>query len=326
MTDRPLVFVPQPIDEVAVAALAEHAEVVRGYGPDARDLREVLPDVEVLLVRTEKLPAAALAAAPRLRFVQRVGIGVDGIDLEAATAAGIPVFNTAGGNIHTVAEMTLALALAVARQIPHWDAEVRAGRFATRELNPGTQLHGKTWGVIGLGSIGGEVARLARAALGMRVLAYHPSRAADWVAERGAEPVAEVAELMSRSDVVSLHVPRTASTRGLVGAEQLQAMRPRSILVNMSRGGVVDEAALVDVLRARRIGGAAIDVFEEEPPPPEHPLFSLDNVVLSPHRGGRTVEATELQGAQAVQHVIEMLRAPSIVGAINEAALAAARS
>jgi D-3-phosphoglycerate dehydrogenase len=314
--DVPLVFVAQPIDADSLALLEQRTRVVRGFGPGAVALAEVLNEVEVLVVRTERLPATVFEGAPRLRLVQRVGIGVDGIDLAAASAAGVPVFNTAGGNVHTVAEMTIGLALAVARQLPRWDRAVREGRFAERELDPGRQLHGLTWGIVGLGTIGTEVGRIARTAFGMRVLASHPSRDDDWIASRGAEPVT-LEVLLAESDVVSLHVPRTPQNRGMIGAPQLALMRPRSILVNVSRGGVVDESALAAALRDNRIGGAGVDVFEDEPPQAQHPFTALENVVLSPHRAGRTVEATEGQGRTAVERVLALLEAPSVEGALN---------
>lgn len=321
MADRPVVFVTHPIDEDALVMLAEHADVVRGYGPGAQTLSDYAARVDALLVRHQDLDATVFAETPKLRFVQRVGIGVDGIDLAAAAAAGVAVFNTAGGNVHTVAEMTIALALAVAREIPRWDAAVRAGAFEDRNHNPGRELHGKRWGIVGLGTIGQEVARIARHGLGMAVFAYHPSRDQQWVTEHGAEPIPRLIDLMADCDVVSLHVPRTEVTNKMIGRAELTAMRRDAILVNVSRGGVVDEPALLEVLRDGRLGGAAIDVFEHEPPPNDHPFFSLPNVVLSPHRGGRTVEATELQGEQAVRRVLALLRNPSTDGALNEAML-----
>jgi D-3-phosphoglycerate dehydrogenase len=321
MPDRPLVFVTQPVDESALTLLAEHADVVRGYGPAAQQLVDHQERVDVLLVRADTLDASVFANAPRLRFVQRVGIGVDGIDLAAAAKAGVPVYNTAGGNVDAVAEMTIALALAVARQIPLWDATVRAGGFAARNQDPGRQLHGKRWGIVGLGAIGQGVAKIAHHGFGMSVAAYHPSRDRQWVLDRGAEPVSTLVDLMSECDVVSLHVPRTDANRGMVGASELAAMRNDAILVNVSRGGVVDERALVEALRTGQLGGAAVDVFESEPPPDDHPLFSMANVVLSPHRAGRTHEATEIQGERAVRKVVELLQKPSTDGAVNEGLL-----
>jgi D-3-phosphoglycerate dehydrogenase len=322
MPDRPVVFVTQPIDEHALTMLAEHADVVRGYGPYAQMLSDHQERIDVLLVRADKLDASIFANASRLRFVQRVGIGVDGIDLTAAAAAGVPVYNTAGGNVHTVAEMTIALALAVARQIPRWDTTVREGGFATRNQDPGWELHGKRWGIVGLGTIGQQVARIAHHGFGMTVAAYHPSRDRQWIIERGAEPTPRLLDLMADSDVISLHVPRTDTSRRMIGNAELAAMRKDAILVNVSRGGVVDEQALFDALSAGQIGGAAVDVFDTEPPPADHPFFTLPNVVLSPHRAGRTREATEVQGDRAVRRVLELLRNPSTNGAVNAALLA----
>ena len=324
MPDRPVVFVTEPIDEHALTMLAKHANVVRGYGPDAQTLSDHQERIDVLLVRADKLDASVFASASRLRFVQRVGIGVDGIDLTAAAAAGVPVYNTAGGNVHTVAEMTIALALAVARQIPRWDATVRAGNFATRNQDPGRELYGKRWGIIGLGAIGQRVARIAHHGLGMSVAGYHPSHDGRWIIERGAEPTPRLLDLMAECDVISLHVPCTDTSRGMIGSAELAAMHNDAILVNVSRGGVVDEQALFDALSADLIGGAAVDVFDTEPPPANHPFFTLPNVVLSAHRAGRTREATELQGEQAVRKVLELLQNPSTNGAVNEAMLSRA--
>ncbi|MGH3642059.1 MAG: hydroxyacid dehydrogenase [Mycobacterium sp.] len=318
MPERPVVFVTKPIDEHSLTMLAEHAEVVRGYGPGAQALSDHQGRVDVLLVRSDTLDASVFANASRLRFVQRVGIGVDGIDLAAAAAAGVPVYNTAGGNVHTVAEMTIALALAVARQLPRWDATVRAGGFASRNQDPGTQLYGKRWGIVGLGTIGREVARIAHLGLGMTVAAYHPSRDAQWIIDGGAVPTPRLLDLMAECDVISLHVPRTEGSQGMIGRDELAAMRKDAILVNVSRGGVVDEHALFEALDNERIGGAAVDVFDDEPPPGDHPFFALSNVVLSPHRGGRTREATEAIGEQAVRRVLELLANPSHDGAVNE--------
>jgi D-3-phosphoglycerate dehydrogenase / 2-oxoglutarate reductase len=324
MGDRPVVFVTQPIDEDALTLLEQHADVVRGFGPKAQALSDHAARVDALLVRHQDLDATLFAGTPRLRLVQRVGIGVDGIDLAAAAEAGVAVFNTAGGNVHTVAEMTIALGLAVARQIPRWDAAVRAGQFTDRNHDPGRELYGKRWGIVGLGMIGQQVARIARHGLGMTVAAYHPRRDPQWITEHGAEPVAGLIDLMAECDVVSLHVPRTDDTDKMIGHTELAAMRTGAILVNVSRGGVVDETALLEVLRDGRLGGAAIDVFDLEPPPDDHPFFSLPNVVLSPHRGGRTIEATELQGEQAVRRVLDLLENPSTDGALNEALLSRA--
>lgn len=323
IVERPTVFVTQPVDDAAFGFLAEHASVRLGFGPEAERLADVIEKVDGLLVRTEPITAELIRRAFRLKVVCRVGIGLDNVDVQAATAAGIPVFNTAGANARTVAEMTFALALSVLRQIPRWDRTVREGGFATREQDPGSELHQKRWGIIGLGHIGTEVARTARYGFGMDVLAHHPSRPASWIADRGTEPASDLTDLLRRSDVVSVHVPLTEQTRDLIAAPQLAAMRGGAVLVNVSRGGVVNEAALVGALRSGTIRGAGIDVFDAEPPPPDHPLFGLDNVVLSPHRGGRTREATESQGRLATARLMEVLRGAGPAGAVNESDLGA---
>ena len=322
---RPTVFVTQPVDPEALEWLSQHARVRFGFGAQREQLADVIAEVDGLLIRTERLDARLLGLATRLRVICRVGAGLDNVDLAAATAAGIPVFNTAGSNARTVAEHTFALALAVLRQIPRWDRAVRAGRFADREQDPGSELAGKRWGVIGLGHIGTEVARTARHGFDMEVLAYHPTRPPEWIVERGAAP-ADLPELLASSDVISVHVPLTPATRGMLAAEQFAVMRPGAVLINVSRGGVVDEAALVEALRSGCLAGAGIDVFDQEPPPPDHPLMRLDQVVLSPHRGGRTREATQRQGRQAVRRLVEVLAGGPITGAVNEAALADRRS
>jgi D-3-phosphoglycerate dehydrogenase len=316
MTERVRVFVTQPIDEHSLAALAMDVDVVLGFGADAKALDAEIESIDGILVRTERLTAQLIGRAGRLRAICRVGIGLEKIDVTAATAAGIPVFNTAGANAHTVAELTFGLALAVARQIPRWDAAVRTGGFARRNDDPGFELHGKTWGVIGLGNIGHEVANTARLGFGMRVLAYHPSRDLAWVAERGAEQVS-LDDLLSRSDFVSVHVPKTEANSGLISASEFARMRRGAVLINMSRGGVVNEEALVNALRFGPIAGAGIDVFDDEPPSNDHPLFTLTNVVLSPHRGGRTREATEVQGRLATAKLLDVLGGGPIADAVN---------
>ncbi|MFV2008600.1 MULTISPECIES: hydroxyacid dehydrogenase [unclassified Micromonospora] len=316
---RPAVFVTQPIDETALTWLAGRADLRFGFGSAAERLADVIEGVDGLLIRTEKLDAALLRRARRLRVICRVGVGLDNVDVAAASAARVPVFNTAGSNARSVTELTFALALAVLRQIPRWDRAVREGRFADREQDPGGELSGKRWGIVGLGHIGVEVARTARHGFGMEVLAYHPTRPASWITERGAEAALGLPDLLSRSDVVSLHVPRSAGTRNLLGPAQFAVMREGSVLVDVSRGGVVDEVALHEALASGRLAGAGIDVFAAEPPPDDDPLFALPNVVLSPHRAGRTRDATRRQGDLAVRRIVDVLGGAGAAGAVNEA-------
>jgi len=236
------------------------------------------------------LDAELIRAAPKLRFVQKWGIGVDKFDLVALRDAGIPIAITSGANAIPVAEHALALMLAVARRIMTLDRTTRAGQFLKSGLRmTSVQLYGKTIGIVGLGNIGRQVARRVQGFDVAEVL-YHDV-AAKPEAERalGVKRV-PLDELLARSDFVTLHVPLDASTRGLIGARELARMKPRAILINTCRGGVVAEEPLHEALRDWRILGAGIDVFETEPTRADHPLFALENVVVTPHAAGSTFD------------------------------------
>jgi D-3-phosphoglycerate dehydrogenase len=253
----------------------------------------------ILNVRSyTSLDAATLAELPDLALIAVFGTGTDNIDLEAAARLGIAVSNAPGANARSVAEHTLALTLAVARAIPRHDAELRAGRWTHFE---GPELEGKTFGVIGLGTIGRAVARMA-AAFGMRVVAWSPTDDPERARACGAAPVA-LDDLLRDADVVSLNLALSEQTRGIIGARELALLKPSAILVNTARGALVDETALIETLRAGRIFGAGLDVFVEEPLPAGHPLMKLDNVVLTPHAGWMTREARERLLRLPVQNI-----------------------
>ena len=227
-----------------------------------------------------------LARLPELRLISVVGTGTDNIDLAAAERLGIAVCNAPGANARSVAEQAIALMLAAARHIPLSDREMRAGEWRHHE---GPEIEGKTLGIIGLGAIGRQVARMGNG-LGLRVIAWSYSRNEQRARECGAELV-ERDQLLLQADVVTLHIPATQESRGMIGARELAMMKPGAILVNTARGALVDEPALLVALRSGRLGGAALDVFAEEPLPGDSPLFGLDNVVLSPHAAWMTHEA-----------------------------------
>jgi D-3-phosphoglycerate dehydrogenase / 2-oxoglutarate reductase len=301
------VHLEQPIHEEALALLRENAEVSVGFGPGGRELDDaLLAEVNALLVRTKPLSAGEIEKAHQLRVIARHGVGVDNVAVEAATRRGVPVLITPRANLRSVAEHVFALALAVSRNLVRADRCVREGRFAERDSLVGRELFGGTLGVIGLGRIGEEVARMAAAGFGMRVLGHDPYLDETAVRARGAEPMRSLEQLLPDCDLVSVHVPLTDETRGLLGARELGLMRPGSVLVQAARGGVVDEGALVEALREGPLAGAGIDVFEEEPPA-DHPLFSVETVVLSPHTAASTQQAMHRMGLGAARGILDIL-------------------
>ncbi len=277
-------------------------ELIVRPGLSGDELAQAMANVDAVLVRSAtRITRESLAHAARLKVIGRAGVGVDTIDVAAATERGIAVLTAPSGNTLSAAELTLALILSLARRIPAADRSMRSGAWDRKSFT-GVELHGKTLGLVGAGRIGGEVARRARA-FGMRVVAYDPYLTAESARTLQVE-LAALDDVLRQSDVVSVHVPLTESTMGLIGERELALLRPSAFLVNAARGGVVDESALVDALRAKRLAGAAVDVYAQEPLPAEHPLRTLDSVVLTPHLGASTVEAQQhvaLEIANAVR-------------------------
>ncbi|MYC65215.1 MAG: hydroxyacid dehydrogenase [Acidobacteriia bacterium] len=268
-------------------------------------LLERIADAEAVLnIRSSiAFGEEVFAARPKLRVLSLWGTGTDHVDLSAAREHGVIVTNTPGVSAVAMAEHALALMLAVARDIPRIDARTRKGAWPRGFV---TQLHGKTLGVVGLGAIGLQTARIARG-IGMRVIAWTRTPGDKPLAELGIELV-DLDDLYRQSDVVSLHVRLTRETTGMVGQRELAAMKPTAILVNTARGAVVDEAALLEALRNETIRGAGLDVFEQEPLPENHPLAELPNVVVTPHSGGVTAEALETGLRLAVDNVFAAFR------------------
>src|SRR5580704_4192109 len=291
------IIVADRISEHGVKLLAEPGwQVVQ---PAAASLASELADADALVVRSAtRVTDELLNHARQLRVIGRAGVGVDNIDLEAATRRGILVMNTPGGNAPSVAEHALALMLSMARSIPQLNASMHAGKWE-KSGSAGVELRGKTLGLIGLGRVGAEVARRARA-LEMRVVAYDPYVSAERAAEWGAELVA-LAELLAQSDYVSLHTALSPATERIV---------------NAARGELVDEAALAEALRSKHLAGAALDVFAEEPPR-NSPLLQMSNVIATPHVGGSTAEAQEEVGVQIAQQVREYLQDGTMRNSVN---------
>jgi D-3-phosphoglycerate dehydrogenase / 2-oxoglutarate reductase len=282
--------------------------------PGATALGAELADADALIVRSAtRVTDELLAQAPRLRIVGRAGVGVDNIDLEAATHRGILVVNTPGSSATSVAEHTLALMLAMARSVPQLNAAMHAGRWE-KSGAAGAELRGKTLGLVGLGRVGGEVARRAKA-LEMRVLAHDPYLNAERAAEWGVE-LMPLAEMLGQADYVSLHTALSPATEGLINQATLAQMKRGARLINTARGELVDEAALAEALGSGHLAGAGLDVFAIEPPG-NSPLMALPNVIATPHVAGSTAEAQEEVGVQIAQQIRDFLAEGVLRNAVN---------
>jgi D-3-phosphoglycerate dehydrogenase len=283
-------------------------------------LREALQAADGVIIRSgTRLTAELLEKPGRLRAIVRAGVGVDNIDVAAATRKGIVVMNTPGGNTVSTAEQTITLLLGLARHLPAADASVRQGKWE-RSRFVGTQLAGKTLGVIGLGRVGREVARRALG-LDMQVIGFDPLVAPDKAAELGIETSQDLDQLLARSDFLTVHTPLTDETRNLIGKRELGLMRRGSYVLNCARGGIINEEALTEALQSDQIAGAALDVFMQEPLSPNHPFVQLPNVVLTPHLGASTVEAQVSVAREAAQLLIDYLQRGIVQFAVNMTAV-----
>src|SRR6266852_8373939 len=265
-----------------------------------------LGDADALVVRSAvQVNADVLSKAPKLRVIGRAGVGVDNVDLDAATAAGVLVMNTPGGNAVSVAEHTLALMLALARFIPQATGSTKSGKWEKKKFL-GSELRGKTLGIVGLGSIGREVVKRARA-FEMRILARDPYVTSQIAHDLGVELV-ELPELYRQADYITLHVSLTPETEHMLSREAFAKMKPGVRIVNCARGELVDDDALREAIESGKVAGAALDVFEIEPPAAGYPLFALDPVLATPHIGGSTEEAQEIVGVRIAEQVVEYLQ------------------
>jgi D-3-phosphoglycerate dehydrogenase len=267
------------------------------------------------LVRHFHVDRELLRRAPNLLIVSSNGAGYDPVDVEACTAAGVLVVNQSGGNAHSVAEHALAMLLTLSKRIIEADRALRRDANVSRNALMGTEVQGKTIGVVGLGNVGRRIAELCKGLLGMKVLAYDPYLTASEMAARGGEKI-ELDELLRRSDYVSISCPLTRESRGMIGAREFALMQPHAYFITTARGFIHDEAALLEALRNKSIAGAGLDVWSKEPPPPDHPLLQFDNVLASPHTAGVTKEARENMGRIAAEQMLDTLdgkRPPRII-------------
>lgn len=280
-------------------------------------------DADGILVQYAQITAEVMDQLPRLRAIGRYGVGVDSVDIDAATARGIAVTNVPDYGTEAVSDHAIGLAVSLARGIPLLDRSLRAGRYDVSLAKPLFQFSGRVFGVLGLGRIGTATARKA-AGLGYRVIG-HDARVEPGTERDGIEVVG-FEELIERSQVLSVHTPLTEQTRGLIGAEQLAAMRSDALLINTARGGIIDTAALVEALRAGSIAGAGIDCHEQEPLPASHPIAELDNVVLTPHAAWYTEQSSAELKRRTLEGVADVLAGRSPRNLLNPAALDQPRS
>jgi D-3-phosphoglycerate dehydrogenase / 2-oxoglutarate reductase len=310
----PVVLIADKLAESTVAALGDAVEVRWVDGPDRPKLLAAVADADALLVRSATtVDAEVIAAAPKLKIIARAGVGLDNVDVDAATAAGVLVVNAPTSNIHSAAEHALALMLSAARQIPAADATLREHTWKRSKFN-GTEIFGKTVGVVGLGRIGQLVAQRL-AAFGTHVIAYDPYVPPARAAQLGIE-LLSLDELLPRADFISVHLPKTPETAGLLGKEALAKTKPGVIIVNAARGGLIDEAALADAIKSGHVRGAGLDVFSTEPCT-DSPLFELPEVVVTPHLGASTAEAQDRAGTDVAESVKLALAGEFVPDAVN---------
>ncbi|HEV2705861.1 MAG TPA: phosphoglycerate dehydrogenase [Pyrinomonadaceae bacterium] len=289
--------------------------VEKRTGLKGDELAEALRACDGLVVRSEtKVTAQLMEAAGSLRAVGRAGVGVDNIDVQAATARGIVVMNAPDGNTMTTAEHTLALLLALARRVPQGNASLKAGGWERKKF-VGVELRGKTLGIVGLGRIGRVVASRARG-FEMRVVAFDPFISPEQARDAEIE-LASLEEVCARADFLTVHTPLTPETRGIVGAREFASMKPGVRVINCARGGLVDENALYTAIREGRVAGAALDVFEQEPPPADHPLLALEEVIVTPHLGASTKEAQEGVAVTVAEQMRDYFLTGALRGAVN---------
>jgi phosphoglycerate dehydrogenase-like enzyme len=319
MAERPRVLVTswlvQENDPALEVLRAAGCEVVMARTPrprSAEQMVEALKGIDGVVAGSDNYSAPVIAAADRLKVIVRVGVGYDTVDTAAATARGIQVGTTPGTNQHAVADYAFGLVLALARNIVPHHVTTAAGQWTRR---PGPDVWSKTIGIVGAGAIGRGVARRARG-FDMTVLAHDVAPDQEWARRTGVAYV-EVDELLRSSDFVTLHAPLLPSTRRLINAERLALMRPTSYLVNTARGELVDLEALAAALETGRLAGAAIDVFPQEPPPPDHPILRAPNVILSPHVAGLSIEANTAASRMACESVAAVLRGGRVAHSVN---------
>ena len=323
MSSKARILISDEVSDAGLQPLREAGfDVVKRTGLTPDELKEAVADCDGLVVRSEtKVTANLMESAERLRVIGRAGVGVDNIDVPAATTRGIIVMNAPDGNTITTAEHTIALLVSLARNVAQANASVKAANWERKRFI-GAELRGKTLGIIGLGRIGRAVAARA-AALGMKIVAHDPFISAEQTRDSEVETTS-MEEVLARADFLTIHTPLTTETRALIDAKAIAKMKDGARIINCARGGLVDESALYDAIKSGKIAGAALDVFEQEPPPATHPLLQLDEVIATPHLGASTTEAQEAVAFTVAEQMRDYFATGALRGAVNMPVLGAA--
>ncbi len=310
------VLVSDPIAPDGIEILKKAGlEVLERPGMSKEELFEAIRDVEAIIIRSAtKVTAEVIEAAKKLKLIARAGTGLDNVDIPAANQRGIVVMNCPGGNTISAAEHTISMMLSLARNIPQATASMKAGKWEKKKFM-GREITGKTLGIIGLGRIGSVVADRAKG-LKMRVIAYDPYVNPDQAARMGIE-VMSLEELLPQADFITVHVPLTKETRGFINKEVFDKMKEGVMFIHCARGGIVNEADLYEALKSGKVAGAALDVFEQEPPPEGYPLLQLDNVICTPHLGASTIEAQKNVALTIASQVVDYLLKGVVRNAVN---------
>lgn len=305
---RKKVLIVQPIHESGIKLLKKEVDVILAPDPSVETVCKEIKGIHGVIVRTAPFTREIIESADKLEVIGRHGVGVDNIDIKSASKRRILVVYTPNANMISVAEHTIGFILALAKRLVISDKATRGKNFAIREEFVASDLDGKTLGIIGAGRVGSTLAKKCKAAFNMKVLAYDPYLSPEKVKKIGANLCNNLPELLKKSDIISIHIPFTKETRGLIGGKELSLMKRTAFLINVARGGIVDEKALAKALKEKWIAGAATDVFSQEPPDPDNPLLKIENIILSPHMAALTKECVIRMATGVAKEVLDVLR------------------
>ncbi|WFA08531.1 hydroxyacid dehydrogenase [Tissierella sp. Yu-01] len=311
------VLITSPVHKDGINMLEEKFEVIISPNEDKETLINLCRDVDAIIVRLANIDKDIIDAAKNLKIIAKHGAGVDNVDVKYATEKGIYVVNTGNANSLSVAEHTIAAILAVFKRVTIIDNAVRNDNWYVKNDNRSLNYTGKTLGLIGVGSIGSEVARMARNGFLMKVIAFDPYANKEKAGESGIEIIDNLEEIFKTADIISIHTPLTKETRGFINKELLQLLKPTAVFANFARGEIVDEEYLAEMLKEKRIFGAALDAFSQEPLPKDSPFYSLENVILSPHAGTFTDDCRSKMAQYLAEDIIGFFKGQQPIRLVN---------